>query len=44
MTLPDDVIFYLGHGAGSACGKMMSKETQNLLGNQTKNNYALRAT
>lgn len=42
MTLPDDVIVYPGHGAGSACGKMMSKETQDLLGNQKKNNYALR--
>ena len=42
MTLPDEVIVYPGHGAGSACGKMMSKETQDLLGNQKKNNYALR--
>ena len=42
MVLPDDVIVYPGHGAGSACGKMMSKETQDLLGNQKKNNYALR--
>jgi glyoxylase-like metal-dependent hydrolase (beta-lactamase superfamily II)/rhodanese-related sulfurtransferase len=43
MTLPDDVIVYPGHGAGSACGKNMSKETQDLLGNQKRNNYALRA-
>lgn len=42
MVLPDDVIVYPGHGAGSACGKMMSKQTQDLLGNQKKNNYALR--
>ena len=43
MTLPDDVIVYPAHGAGSACGKNMSKETSDLLGNQKKNNYALRA-
>lgn len=43
MTLPDDVIVYPAHGAGSACGKNMSKETHDLLGNQKKNNYALRA-
>jgi len=43
MTLPDDVIVYPGHGAGSACGKNMSKETTDLLGNQKKTNYALRA-
>jgi hydroxyacylglutathione hydrolase len=43
MTLPDDVIVYPAHGAGSACGKNMSKETTDLLGNQKKNNYALRA-
>jgi len=43
MTLPDDVIVYPGHGAGSACGKNMSSETTDLLGNQKKNNYALRA-
>ena len=43
MTLPDDVIVYPGHGAGSACGKNMSKETWDTLGSQKKNNYALRA-
>jgi RNA polymerase-interacting CarD/CdnL/TRCF family regulator len=41
MTLPDDVIVYPAHGAGSACGKNMSKETFDLLGNQKKTNYAL---
>ncbi|MDZ4824747.1 MAG: MBL fold metallo-hydrolase [Flavobacteriales bacterium] len=43
MTLPDDVIVYPAHGAGSACGKHMSKETWDTLGNQKKTNYALRA-
>jgi len=43
MPLPDDVIVYPAHGAGSACGKNMSKETADLLGNQKKTNYALRA-
>ena len=43
MTLPDDVIVYPAHGAGSACGKNMSKETSDTLGNQKKFNYALRA-
>lgn len=41
MTLPDDVIVYPAHGAGSACGKNMSKETFDTLGNQKKVNYAL---
>ena len=41
MTLPDDVIIYPAHGAGSACGKNMSKETFDTLGNQKKLNYAL---
>lgn len=41
MTLPDDVIVYPAHGAGSACGKNMSKETFDTLGNQKKTNYAL---
>lgn len=40
-TLPDDVIVYPAHGAGSACGKNMSKETFDLLGNQKQKNYAL---
>lgn len=42
MTLPDDIIVYPGHGAGSACGKNMSKETTDTLGNQKRSNYALR--
>ncbi len=44
MPLPDSVIIYPAHGAGSACGKNMSKETTDTLGNQKKNNYALRST
>lgn len=43
MPLPDSVIVYPAHGAGSACGKNMSKETSDTLGNQKKSNYALRA-
>lgn len=43
MPLADDVIVYPGHGAGSACGKKMSKETWGYLGNQKTVNYALRA-
>ena len=43
MTLPDEIIVYPGHGAGSACGKNMSKETTDTLGNQKQFNYALRA-
>lgn len=43
MTLPDDIVVYPAHGAGSACGKMMSSETTDLLGHQKKTNYALRA-
>lgn len=43
LPLSDDLIVYPGHGAGSACGKNMSKETQDTLGNQKKTNYALRA-
>ena len=43
MTLPDDVLVYPAHGAGSACGKNMSKETWDTLGNQKKSNYALRS-
>lgn len=42
MTLPDDLIVFPSHGAGSACGKNMSKETTDTLGNQKKTNYALR--
>ena len=43
MLLADDVIVYPAHGAGSACGKNMMKETVDTLGNQKKMNYALRA-
>ncbi len=43
MTLDDDIVIYPGHGAGSACGKSMSKETVGTLGEQKKTNYALRA-
>lgn len=41
MPLPNDVIVYPAHGAGSACGKNMSKETSDTLGNQKQTNYAL---
>jgi hydroxyacylglutathione hydrolase len=41
--LSDDLIVYPNHGAGSACGKKMSKETTDTLGNQKRTNYALRA-
>ncbi|MFD1188335.1 MBL fold metallo-hydrolase [Pontibacter rugosus] len=43
MPLADEVIVYPAHGAGSACGKNMSKETSDTLGNQKQTNYALRA-
>jgi len=43
MPLPDEVIVYPAHGAGSACGKNMMKQTVDTLGNQKKVNYALRA-
>lgn len=42
LPLPDDIIVYPAHGAGSACGKNMQKETVDTLGNQKKNNYALK--
>jgi hydroxyacylglutathione hydrolase len=42
MTLPDDIIVYPAHGAGSACGKKMSSETTDTLGHQKRTNYALR--
>ena len=42
MPLSDDLIIYPNHGAGSACGKKMSKETTDTLGNQKRMNYALR--
>ncbi len=43
MPLADELIVYPAHGAGSACGKNMMKETVDTLGNQKKMNYALRA-
>jgi glyoxylase-like metal-dependent hydrolase (beta-lactamase superfamily II)/rhodanese-related sulfurtransferase len=43
MPLADEVIVYPAHGAGSACGKNLSKETFGLLGEQKESNYALRA-
>ncbi len=43
LTLPDDILIYPAHGAGSACGKHMSKETFDTLGNQKIKNYALKA-
>ncbi len=44
MPLPDDIIVYPAHGAGSACGKNMSSEKQDTLGNQKKSNYALQSS
>lgn len=43
MTLADNVIVYPAHGAGSACGKNLSKETVGTIGEQKQTNYALRA-
>lgn len=43
LTLPDHVLVYPAHGAGSACGKNMSKETFDTLGHQKEVNYALKA-
>lgn len=43
MPLSDDIVVYPAHGAGSACGKNMSKETSDTLGLQKQRNYALRA-
>lgn len=43
MPLSDEIIVYPGHGAGSACGKNMSKETVSTIGQQKMFNYALRA-
>lgn len=43
MPLADDLTVYPSHGAGSACGKNLSKETTDTLGNQKRTNYALRA-
>lgn len=41
LPLPDDVIVYPGHGAGSSCGKNLGKETWSTIGEQRKSNYAL---
>jgi hydroxyacylglutathione hydrolase len=41
MPLPDTLVIYPAHGAGSACGKNLSKKTTDTLGNQKKTNYAL---
>lgn len=41
MPLPDDIIVYPNHGAGSACGKNLSTQTSDTLGNQKRTNYAL---
>ncbi len=41
MTLPDDTLIYPAHGAGSLCGKQLSKETVSTIGEQKKYNYAL---
>lgn len=41
LPLPDDIIVYPAHGAGSACGKNIGKETYDTLGNQKQVNYAL---
>ena len=43
LPLSDDIIVYPAHGAGSACGKNMSKETYDTLGHQKQVNYALNA-
>ncbi|RMG81428.1 MAG: MBL fold metallo-hydrolase [Bacteroidetes bacterium] len=43
LKFPDDIIIYPGHGAGSACGKNIGKETFDTLGHQKEVNYALRA-
>lgn len=43
MPLADDLMVYPAHGAGSACGKNMMKETVDTLGHQKEMNYALRA-
>src|SRR5205085_3873345 len=42
LMLPDEVEVWPAHGAGSACGKNISKETSSTIGMQRKMNYALR--
>jgi glyoxylase-like metal-dependent hydrolase (beta-lactamase superfamily II) len=41
LTLPDESLVYPAHGAGSLCGKALSKETVSTLGEQRRSNYAL---
>lgn len=41
LTLPDETRVYPAHGAGSACGKQLSTETQSTIGEQRRTNYAL---
>jgi len=43
MTLPDDIVIWPGHGAGSACGKKLSKKLSDTLGNQKKENEYLQS-
>ena len=42
LPLSDDIIMYPGHGAGSSCGKSLGSETYSTIGEQKKNNYALK--
>lgn len=44
LPLPDHLVVYPAHGAGSACGKNMARETTDTLGHQKATNYALRAS
>ena len=44
MPLPDDIIIYPAHGAGSSCGKNLSSDTYSTLGTQKLHNYALKST
>ncbi|MBC7901860.1 MAG: MBL fold metallo-hydrolase [Gemmatimonadaceae bacterium] len=41
-VLPDDVIVYPAHGAGSSCGKNLGPETHSTIGNEKETNYALK--
>ncbi|MCP4961279.1 MAG: MBL fold metallo-hydrolase [Actinomycetia bacterium] len=43
MTLPDEVVVYPGHGAGSACGKALGSDPHTTIGAQRRDNYALKA-
>jgi hydroxyacylglutathione hydrolase len=44
LTLPDDVLVFPAHGAGSLCGRQMSSERSSTIGNEKATNYALRPT